>query len=171
MKPDLYTKIALTVIAGALLLLVARSFQNPAPAFAQRPAAQESPQHVIIDGVQNVMIDGISPTMRNLPVTIADVSLPAMRANPLPVSVNGPQHVIVDSSPPPSSLVPLKSDTLPQKWQYFIAGCGEETINKRGLEGWELVQAFWGPNIQAPKPKNKTVDEVTLCYFKRPTGQ
>jgi hypothetical protein len=70
MQPDLYTKTVLTVIAGALLLLVARSFQNPASAFAQRPAVQ-GPQHVIVDGIQHVIIDGIVPTMRGLPVTIA----------------------------------------------------------------------------------------------------
>jgi hypothetical protein len=65
MKIDLYTKLILTVIAGALILLCAQNFALP------RVVSAQGEQHVVIDGWS---YGNINRVMR-------------IDSNPLPVSV------------------------------------------------------------------------------------
>jgi hypothetical protein len=164
MKPDLYTKTMLTVIAAALLLLVARSFQDPAPAFAQTKSGQatqavqrviqhvivdnlppEDPKHVIIDGVQHVILDdlGGSLSFQGVPVSL--------KGNGDPVGRKA-VHVIVDDLDTMLSLrglpVSLKDNALASpgvpgvRWRYDVdrSKCAFADLNPRSAAGWELFQ-------------------------------
>lgn len=186
MKTDLYTKTVLTVIAGALLLLVGRSFQNPAPVFAQRAA----PQHVIIDGDQHVIIDGIAtPMLNSLPVqlrervhvTIDDLN-PTMSS--LPVHLKGIDPGVSLSS---LSVAPFGQQTVNRPsetpWEYAVNDCDIPTLNRQAGIGWELVsvhpepyRAFtfdskagrgvlgraYAPNVAAPG-----VDTLCMAFMRR----
>lgn len=175
-------------------MLVARSFQNPASAFAQGPRAQ-GPQHVIVDGVQNVMIDGISPGMRTLPVTIEDVSstsgsLPVMTANPLgrlnadPLGRNA-LHVVIDDLDSRLSLsggLPVsirnaasKDAASPTRWEYKTESCAPYYLGEAGALGWELVMQVYDPPrltqylTQTLTPQDKNgLDRLCMAFLKRP---
>jgi hypothetical protein len=165
MKPDLYTKTVLTVIAGALLLLAVRSFQNPAPALAQTRSGQATqavqrlpqhvivdnppagPEHVIIDGIQHVIVDdmGASLSSHGLPVLLMD------NDNLVPM-LRKPVHVVVDDLDTRLSLqglpVSLKSTVGANpsqpfvRWRYQVdqGKCNFAGLNQMSPLGWELFQ-------------------------------
>jgi len=158
MKTDAYTKTVLTIIAGCMLIMVARTFENPGLAFAQSaqktaPTPKPAVQHVVIDGIQHVTIDDLGPMMslRGLPVTLSanptgpdpvhvvlDEIGGGLRVRGLPVSFQGaptltgsPQHVIVDS------------DRL-VRWEYAAGGCSMSAdLNGMAAAGWEFVQMLF----------------------------
>jgi hypothetical protein len=91
------------VIAGALLLLVVRSFQNPAPAFAQTKSGQST--QAVQRVIQHVIVDNMSSDIPQH-VIVDEVGVDILR-NGVPVSLKGnddvigrsqalPMHVIVD---------------------------------------------------------------------------
>jgi len=172
MTIDLYTKIVLTVIATSLVVLVVRPFQSPTSVAAQ----QTHLEHVIIDDLgphfsgsglpvspgtlgrqQHVIIDGVDHDL-------APFHDPLHPMHAIPVSVE---------SPAMASLLPLPKPVL---WQYVIDGCSMPTLNKRGLDGWELVQPIWETWTMAKKSPpsgpafTAEFDKLTSCYFKKPLG-
>jgi hypothetical protein len=165
MKTDAYTKVVLTIIAAAVLVMMARTFESPVPVFAQKAAAQ-AVQHVIIDAVG-----------RSLPVTIEDVSLLMSRALPVVLREYGPTHVVIDDLGLELSLrgLPIKSpqhvivDSDPSanssgRWEYNGSTlCNIDALNKMAAAGWEFVQA-----VIAPDAQRQPFEKTCFAYFKRP---
>ena len=162
MKTDAYIKIMLTVIAGALLLLVARSFQNPPVVTAQG----SGPQHVIVDDFGPFFGDVPSPLRKHLPVIIDGIG-PDLRAMGLPVSYSGISGL--------------------HGWEYSASDCTLTTLNAKGLLGWELVATTESPGhaftynpktgrgeisgLILEEENNKTPAQYALCYFKKQQGR
>lgn len=185
MKPDLYTKTMLTVIAGLLLLLVVRSFQDPAPAFAQTKSGQatqgvqrviqhvivdnlppEDPKHVIIDGVQHVILDDLGGglSFQGVPVSL--------KGNGDPVGRKA-VHVIVDDLDTMLSLrglpVSLKDNALASprvpvvRWRYEVGGCGLTEINQRAAAGWELFTVM----LSSVDQQRLGFEKACASYFRQ----
>ena len=127
MRVDAYTKVMLSVIAGTLLLLTAREFQNPPTVSAQQPH------------VQHVIIDDLAPHFKD-------------QGLPVSARILGPEHVIIDSVDPilsirgiPVSVNPVNTLAQTGSWQYAADRCDMSTMNSKGLLGWELVSWWLSP--------------------------
>jgi len=175
MKPDTYTRVLLTIIAGCMLIMVVRTFENPDLAFAQtaqKAAAKPGAQHVIIDGISGSSLGG-------LPVSIESVSpLLSLRSGGLPVFFTddlgrkAALHVIIDEldtrlslTGMPVSLRGAPTVSSPQhvivdsgpppnpsvRWELDQSDCLPASYRKMAAEGWELVAVlFLGPGAPGP---------------------
>jgi len=168
MRVDVYTKVVLSIIAGTLLLLAAREFQNPPAVSAQQPH------------VQHVIIDDLAPQFRALGLPVSS-------------SILAPEHVIIDNLDPgllvrgiPVSLTPVNSFPQTGSWQYSVADCSANTLNSQGRLGWELISLWMSPahaftfdtrsgrgvisGLIAEEKNNSGPSQSAVCYFKKRTG-
>jgi hypothetical protein len=172
MKTDAYTKVVLTFIAIALMLLVARSLQNPPIVSAQQVRAQ------------HVIIDDLGPNYRQ-------------RGLPVDQGLLGTQHVILDNLGAELSLrgLPVSSSNVPgvfrplpltTTWQYQIANCSANSLTTQGLLGWELAGVVVSPShsftydprsgrglisgLFADDKDNPKAEQYSVCFFKKPSG-
>jgi len=91
MKPDLYTKVLLTVIAASLLWLCTERYIYPAPAQAQ--SVHRGPQEVVIVGVGDVRFPPLKVRMPALPVEVYGATLVRTSSEPLSVTVDQPVDI------------------------------------------------------------------------------
>lgn len=162
--------IVLMLIAAALWIQVVQHYQTPVTAFAQSAPARTPPSVTISNTPIDVRI--IEDRSRLLLPAIQDVrvvkdiigqptevkivnDLP----NPLRVTLVGPDGlipippVVPRSSPSPNS---------PPRWEYVVATCGLDNINRFGSQGWELLLVLDNP------PRATEFSSKCTAFLKRP---
>ena len=181
---DTYSKGLLTIIAACMLAIVARVYDNPAPAFAQNNPKSSSlqpvgPQHVIIDGVGPMVFRGIPVTIEGLAPSLQPLAV-ELKANPLHLGQEN-LHVIIDDLDPGLALrggllVKPQDANLGRRnpavqWQYDIGPCPNlSELENRAAAGWEFIEAMVAPDAQE-KLKDQEFTHTCAVYWRRPVSR